>query len=76
MISGKGTVTVSDNRSFETMLDQVCDRLWDRKVSYSLRRIQEMDAALAVLEGELDELILRGVPSRRSGGEVSRDRAG
>jgi hypothetical protein len=77
MISGKDTVTVSDNRSFETMLDDVCDKLWDRKVSYSLRRIREMDAALVLLERELDELILRGrAPSGRSGGGVSRDQAG
>ncbi|MDR1637651.1 MAG: hypothetical protein LBR93_09975 [Treponema sp.] len=77
MMSGNDTVTIPGNLSFETMLDDVCGRLWDRKVSYSLRRIREMDAALAVLERELDEMILRGrAPSRRSGAGVSRDRPG
>jgi hypothetical protein len=75
MMPGKETVSVADKRSFETMLDEVCGRLWDRKVSYSLRRIGEMDAALAVLERELDELLLREkAPSGRAGGRPSRDR--
>jgi hypothetical protein len=73
MIPGNDTAAVSGNSSFETMLDDICDKLWDRKVTYSLRRIREMDAALGVLERELDELILRG---GRSGGGLSRDQAG
>lgn len=77
MMPDRDTVTVAGNRSFETMLDDVCDRLWDRKVSYSLRRIREMDAALAVLEQELDELILRGrTSSGHFGGGPSRDQSG
>jgi hypothetical protein len=77
MIPGKDTMTVSDNRSFEAMLDDVCDRLWGRKVSYSLRRIREMDAALMVLERELDEMILRGKVRAEPAGEgVLQDRGG
>jgi hypothetical protein len=57
MISGKNPATVSETQSFETMLDDICDRLWDRKVRYSIRRLQEMDALLAGLEQELEELI-------------------
>jgi hypothetical protein len=64
MISGRDAITVSGSVSFETMLDDVCGRLWDRKVNYSLRRIQEMDAALAALEQELDGLILRDRPDK------------
>jgi hypothetical protein len=77
MIPGEDTMTVSGNRSFEAMLDDVCDRLWDRKVSYSLRRIREMDAALAVMERELDELILRGKARPGPAGEGAlQDRGG
>ncbi|MDR0399442.1 MAG: hypothetical protein LBH51_00690 [Treponema sp.] len=76
MISGKDATAVSD-LSFETMLDDVCDRLWDRKVNYSLRRIQEMDALLAALERELDALILQGMSRPGpSGGRASRDQSG
>ncbi|MDR3191529.1 MAG: hypothetical protein LBT87_00510 [Treponema sp.] len=58
------------------MLDDACGRLWDRKVSYSLRRIREMDAVLAALEQELDDLILRGeARCGLSGGEALRDQA-
>jgi hypothetical protein len=76
MMSGKDAAAVSD-LSFEAMLDDVCGQLWDRKVNYSLRRIREMDALLAALERELDELILQG-KSRRglSGGKTLRDQSG
>jgi hypothetical protein len=77
MMSGKNAAAISD-LSFEAMLDDVCDRLWDRRVSYSLRRIREMDAALAAMEQELDELILQGRGKARfgpSGGGVLRDQS-
>jgi hypothetical protein len=73
MMSDEDTVTLPGSPSFETMLDDICDRLWDRKVSYSLRRIQEMDAALAAMERELGELILRERPGPAGKG-VPRDR--
>jgi hypothetical protein len=47
---------VSD--SFESMLDTACSRLQDRKVRYSLRRIQELDEILERTERELDEILL------------------
>ncbi|MDR0386459.1 MAG: hypothetical protein LBH57_00345 [Treponema sp.] len=76
MMSGKDAAAVS-NLSFETMLDDVCGQLWDRKVNYSLRRIREMDALLAALEQELDALILQG-KSRPgpSGGKALQDQSG
>jgi hypothetical protein len=67
MMSGEDTVALSENWSFETMLDDVCDRLRDRQVSYFLRRIREMDAVLAALEWELDEMILQGKAQDRGG---------
>jgi hypothetical protein len=75
MMSDEDTVTLSGSLSFEAMLDDICDRLWDRKVSYSLRRIRKMDAALAAMERELGELMLRGRP-RPSGKGVPQDRRG
>jgi hypothetical protein len=59
MTSGKNPAFVSDSMSFEAVLDDTCDRLWDRKVRYSIRRIQEMDAALSALEQDLDEMLLK-----------------
>jgi hypothetical protein len=77
MMPGEDTVTASGNRSFEAMLDEVCDKLWDRRVGYSLRRIREMDAALSALERELDELVLRGeARPGRSGKGTSQDLRG
>ena len=43
--------------SFETMLNIACERLWDKHVKYSIRRIREMDEELEKLEKELDEFI-------------------
>jgi hypothetical protein len=50
----------SDVRSFETVLDQACDLLWDRKIQHSIRRIREMEDRLRELERELDDLALPG----------------
>ena len=45
--------------SFETVLDTTCERLWERQVQHSIRRIREMDEELKGLEKELDEFITR-----------------
>jgi hypothetical protein len=44
--------------SFESVLDNACSRLMDRKARYSLRRIQELEAILEKTEQELDEILL------------------
>jgi hypothetical protein len=59
MTSGKNPAAVFDSPSFEAVLDDTCDRLWDRKVRYSIRRIQELDAVLSALEQELDAMLLK-----------------
>ena len=46
-----------DEPSFAAVLDTTCERLWERHVQYSLRRIREMDEELANLEKTLDKLI-------------------
>ncbi|MDR3191877.1 MAG: hypothetical protein LBT87_02295 [Treponema sp.] len=44
--------------SFEQVLDETCDRLWEKKVRYSLRRLAEMEDALGRIEQELNEKLL------------------
>jgi hypothetical protein len=53
---------VSESPSFEAVLDTACDRLQDTKIRYSMRRIQEMERNLDLLEQELEEFILKCVP--------------
>jgi hypothetical protein len=60
MTPGEKSATLSNSFSFEEVLDQTFDRLWDRKIRYSMRRIQEMEDYLNELERELDALALQG----------------
>ncbi|MDR2019668.1 MAG: hypothetical protein LBQ14_02765 [Treponema sp.] len=50
---------VSNPPSFEAVLDKTCDRLRHTKIRYSIRRIQEMERNLDILEQELEEIILK-----------------
>jgi hypothetical protein len=59
MTSEQESVLLSNTTSFETVLDQTCERLWGKKVRYSLRRLQELDSDLLNIEAELD-VFLRG----------------
>jgi hypothetical protein len=43
--------------SFETMLDITCERLREKHIQYSIRRIGEMEQELARLEKELDDFL-------------------
>jgi hypothetical protein len=63
MSPGEDTTTLLDDASFEAVLDNACSRLWDRKVRYSLRRIQELQEILEKTERELDEMLLRKMPA-------------
>jgi hypothetical protein len=40
--------------SFESMLDEICERLQDTRYQHSLRRIQKMEETLNELERELN----------------------
>jgi hypothetical protein len=55
--TGGEAVILSDNSSFKEVVDEACNRLWDKKVRYSIGRIQELEDILNNLEGELDLLI-------------------
>ena len=43
--------------SFEFVLDTACERLRDKYIQYSIRRIRELNEELMVFEKELDEFI-------------------
>jgi hypothetical protein len=43
--------------SFETMLDTTCERLREKHIRYSIRRIEKMTEELNALEKELDDFL-------------------
>ena len=56
---GKKPLTMTEETSFEAVLDATCERLWEKKVQYSIQRIGEMEEELLKLEEELNEIILK-----------------
>jgi len=46
-----------ENSFFEALLDNACMQLQDKQARYSIKRLDELDEILCVLESELDELI-------------------
>ncbi|MDR2029602.1 MAG: hypothetical protein LBP93_08715 [Treponema sp.] len=61
--TGDRAAILSDNSSFETVLDETCDRLRDKKIQHSIRRIRLLEEVLGNLEDELEAMI-RSVPDR------------
>jgi hypothetical protein len=59
--TGDRAAILSDNASFETVLGETCDRLWDKKIQYSIQRIRSLEDSLNSLEEEL-EVLIRNVP--------------
>ena len=55
-VIGEKPVPVSDF-TFNTLLDETCERLLDRQVKYSILRIHELEKRLISLERELIEFI-------------------
>ena len=47
----------SGESSFGTMLDTACERLREKHIEYTIRRINKLDEELESLERELDALI-------------------
>jgi hypothetical protein len=43
--------------TFDSILDETCERLLDRQVKYAIQRIHEMEKRLINLERELDDFI-------------------
>lgn len=59
MAFGEKPVIASQNITFEAVLDASCERLMERQVEYSIRRIQEMESLLEGLERELDAFLIQ-----------------
>ncbi|MCL2007309.1 MAG: hypothetical protein FWG77_04415 [Treponema sp.] len=51
-----------EESSFDDMLDAACERLWEKQISYSVRRIKEMDDELLKFEIELNEFLSKEQP--------------
>jgi hypothetical protein len=45
--------------SFSEVVDSACEKLIDRQIKYSIRRIREMEERLCLIERELDEFLLK-----------------
>ena len=50
-------IVLTEEHSFEAVLDTACDRLSEKHIQYSIRRIRELEEKLAVLEKELDNFL-------------------
>jgi hypothetical protein len=57
-----------EDSDFETVLENVCGRLEDKQVEFSVRRLRELEARLEVLEQELDAFILGKGDGNPAGG--------
>ena len=53
----KKPIVLTENTSFEAVLDETCERLNEKHVQFSIRRIREMEKELAGLEKELNEFL-------------------
>jgi len=45
--------------SFSEVVDSACEKLMDRQIKYSIRRIREMEERLCCLERELDDFLFQ-----------------
>jgi len=45
--------------TFDSILDETCERLLDRQAKYSIQRIQEMEKRLEALECELNDFLCK-----------------
>jgi len=56
--SGGKAASVSEAAfTFDSLLDETCERLLDRQLKYSIQRIYELEKRLCCLEDELNEFI-------------------
>ncbi|GHV28847.1 hypothetical protein AGMMS4952_13520 [Spirochaetia bacterium] len=59
--SGGEAAVLPTISSFKEVVDETCNRLWDRRVQNSIRRIRELEDTLKTLELELD-LMTKNMP--------------
>ena len=51
----------SSELTFDSILNETCERLMDRQAKYSIQRIYELEKRLDRLERELDEFMKLGM---------------
>ncbi|MDR0475009.1 MAG: hypothetical protein LBH43_15215 [Treponema sp.] len=59
MMFGEKPAIMSGVSSFKEVVDEVCEKLMDRQIKYSIRRIQKMEEQLIYLERELDDFLFQ-----------------
>jgi hypothetical protein len=57
MVFEQEPVVLKEAPAFEAVLDSACERLREKQIQYSIRRIMGMEEELARLEKELDEFL-------------------
>jgi len=57
MTFGEKPAVVSPVISFSDVVDEACEKLMERQIKYSIRRIQEMEERLSCIERELDDFL-------------------
>jgi len=57
-INGK-TAAMPDVYTFSDVVDEVCSKLMDKQIKYSIRRITEMEECLINMERELDDFLMK-----------------
>ena len=57
MVFEKKPVTVTEDPSFDLLLNTACERLQEKQIQHSIRRIREMEEELDRLEKELNEFL-------------------
>jgi len=61
---GNNPVIISKKNSISEVINETCERLKDRQIQYSIRRIYEMEETLNNLEHELNEFLLSKIQSK------------
>ena len=59
MTFGEKHTAITGISSFSEVVDEACERLMERQIKYSIRRIQEMEDRLSELERELDDFLFK-----------------
>ncbi|MCL2211510.1 MAG: hypothetical protein FWB95_06280 [Treponema sp.] len=57
MTLGEKSAAVTNVYEFSEIVDKACEGLKERRIKYSIRKIQEMEERLCELERELDDFI-------------------
>jgi len=56
-ITTEGKAALLSDLTFDSILDETCDRLMNRQAKYSIQRICEMEKRLNHLEQELNDFL-------------------